>query len=94
MFITGWTDKEGNSITHQPLGMFTSPDGKEWSNMPYTKEQREIAKVYNRFERIRSKVIDHLIRTNRSILEEIELIEIKKSTLPRYCKDWLIKLKP
>jgi hypothetical protein len=90
MFITGWSDKEGNTISYHPLGMFTSPDGKGFSNMPYTKDQRKVAKVHDRFEMIFDKVKAHLSRTDRSIVEEINLIKTKKSTLPKYCRDWLL----
>lgn len=92
MMITGWTDKDGNSITYETLGVFTDPNNdNEWSSVPYTKEQKKVAKSYYRFEFIFDKVKEHLTRTDRSILEEIELIKQKKSTLPRYAKDWLIK---
>lgn len=90
MFIAGWSDKDGNSLVYEPLGMFTSPDGKSWSNRPFTKEQKKVDKIHQRFLFIRGKVISHLIRNNRSILKEIELIKQNKSTLPRYCKDWLL----
>jgi len=91
MFICGWTDKEGNSLSYEPLGMFTDPkDDNKWSNRPYNKEQKKIWDAQNRFEHILEKVKKHLCRTDRSILEEIELIKTNKSTLPRYCKDWLL----
>lgn len=92
MFITGWTDRDGNSLAYRPLGFFTSPDGESFSNRPYTKEQAKINKAHNRFVHTLEKVKDHLIRTDRSILEEIELIKLNKSTLPRYCKDFLLSL--
>ena len=91
MFITGWTDKDGNSLCYESPGMYVSPCGEKWGNMPFTKEQKKIDKVYSRFLFIFDKVTSHLTRTNRSILEEIELIKQNKSTLPRYCKDWLLK---
>jgi len=90
MFISGWTDKNGDSLTYEPLGVFTKPDGKSWSTVPYTKEQRKVHKTHNRFLFIRNKVIHHLLRTNRGIFDEIELIKQNKSTLPRYARDWLI----
>jgi len=92
MFIEGWTDKNGDSITFQPMGMFTSPDGEEWSSTPYTKEQRTAYVANNRFHHTLDKVKKHLARTDRGIVDEIALIKAKKSTLPRYCKDWMLKL--
>lgn len=90
MFITGWTDKEGNSIFYEPLGMFESPCGNYFSNTGYTKEEKKIAKQHSRFVKIFEKVKKHLIRTNRTIVEEIKLIQDKKSTLPKYCREWLL----
>lgn len=91
MFLSGWTDKDGNSLVYEPLGVWPSPDGKHWSSRPYTKEQKKVDKQYRREMFIRDKVIEHLERTNRSILDEVYLIQTKKSTLPRYCRDWLTK---
>jgi hypothetical protein len=90
MFITGWTDKEGNSLAYEPLGMFTSPSGDKWSNLPYTKEQKKISKNHDKLLLIFNKVTGHLSRTDRTILEEIKLIKEKKSTLPKYCREWLL----
>ena len=92
MFIAGWNDKEGNSITWEPLGMFPSPCGEEWSTRPYTKEQKIILKKWRAMEKARDKVIEHLKRTDRSIMKELELIKSGKSTLPRYAKNLLIEL--
>ena len=94
MLITGWSDKDGNSITYQPLGMFISPDGTGWSNMPNTKEQKRADIIHNRFLHTFDKVKAHLLRTDRTILEELALIKANKSTLPRYCKDFLLKVDP
>ena len=91
MFLAGWSDKDHNSLMYEPPGMFINPDKEgEWSNYPYNKEQRKVWKVDQRFHKIRDKVIAHLTRTDRSILEEIELIKTKKSTLPKYCREWLL----
>lgn len=92
MFITGWRDKEGNSITWQPLGMFPSPDGKEFSNRPYNKEQRKIQKAYDIVEKARDKVIEHLNRTDRSIIEEFKLVKSRKSTMPSYARKFITQL--
>jgi hypothetical protein len=93
MFISGWTDKEGNSITWQPLGVFVNPkNDDEWSSYPYNKEQMKAFKAEQRFIKTKDKIINHLVRTSRSINEEIELIKKSKSTLPRYCKDFLLNV--
>lgn len=93
MILKGWTDREGNVLAYEPRGMFTSPDGKEWSNKPYTKLQKSIYKSERRFAHTFEKIIEHLSRTNRTIMEEVNLIKSNKSTLPRYCKDWLLNTK-
>lgn len=91
MFITGWTDKDGNSISYESPGMYIHPDGESWSNRPFTKEQKIFDKSYRRFLFIMDKVTSHLTRTNRSIPEELELIKLKKSTLPSYARKWLLQ---
>jgi len=91
MMITGWTDKNGDSITYETPGMFISPDGTQWSNFPYTKEQKHIFNLQRRFDHTLEKIKDHLYRTDRGLKEEINLIINKKSTLPRYCKNFLLQ---
>tara|TARA_R110000796_G_scaffold250514_1_gene379593 strand:- start:8355 stop:8639 length:285 start_codon:yes stop_codon:yes gene_type:complete len=93
MFITGWTDKDGNSLSYEPLGMFVNDEDTQWGNRPYNKEQWKVYNEHERFLKCFNKVTKHLDRTNRTILKEMELIKTNKSTLPRYCKDWLIKAK-
>lgn len=92
VILSGWTDKEGASLTYEPLGVFESPCGNFWSNQGYTKEERSLVKAYLRDSKIRDKIIEHLIRTDRSINTEMALINSNVSTLPRYCKDWLSNL--
>lgn len=90
--VAGWSDKEGNSITWVLSGMYPSPCGKLWSSMPYNKEQKSHYKSILRTEKARDRVIEHLTRTNRTILEELELVKSNKSTLPRYAKNFLLEL--
>lgn len=68
------------------VGMYISPDGKEWSNMPFTQEQREIEKTY----RIHWKVWDWLRKNGRTMKEEYELIQQRKSNLSKVCREYVI----
>jgi hypothetical protein len=89
-FIRGWTDKEGEPLGYQEMGAFINPkNDDEWSTLPYNKEQKSAHKAYQRVRLIFKKITSHLDRTNRSIKEELLLIKNKKSTLPKYCRDWL-----
>jgi len=93
MMYCGWTDVDGNSLVEYSTGIFySSLDGKEFSNKPYTKEDKVYYKQSNRNSLIREKIISHLNRTNRGLIKELELIKIKKSTLPAYCRKWLLKV--
>lgn len=92
MFIKGWTDSVGNTISYELSGVYMHPDGTRWSSKPFTKEQKAHSKAYKKFKMIFDKVTSHLARTKRTIPQEIELIKSKRSTLPRYCRDWLLNV--
>ena len=91
MFITGYTDSEGTSMAYEPLGMFVSPCGNKFSSMGYTKQEKAMVRDERRFLYSRKKIIEHLERTGRTILQELELVTNNKSTLPRHCKNLLLE---
>lgn len=76
-FYTGST-ADGSDM-REVRGMYLSPDGKEFSNMPYTKEQKAYDRVY-----------DHIVKYHRTFQMEYDLIKQKKSILPRVCREWLV----
>lgn len=77
-FYTG-KSADGSDMK-EVMGAFVSPDGKEWSNMPYTEEDRIYEKIFNHINGI------------RTFRDEYNLILAKKSTLPRKCRDYLVKM--
>ena len=61
-------------------GMYVSPCGEFWSNMPITREQKAYDKVY-----------DHCERYRKSINELYEQIKAgSKENLPKWVRTWLI----
>jgi len=62
-------------------GVYLSPDGEQWSNMPFTKEDKMWGQIY-----------DHLASNLRSPRMEYELIQQKKSKLSRRLRDHLVYL--
>lgn len=62
-------------------GVYLSPDGEEWSNMPYTKEDRMHEEVY-----------DYLASNLRSMRMEYNLIKEKKSKLSRRLRDYIVSV--
>lgn len=82
MIYTG-RSKDGSDAIQ--AGLYVSPDEKEWSNMPYTKTQKEHASQ----TRIHWIVFGH-ISGKRTLRDEYNLIKNKTSTLPRTCRDYVI----
>ncbi len=62
-------------------GVYLSPDGEQWSNMPYTKEDRMYEEVY-----------DYLASNLRSMRMEYNLIKEKKSKLSRRLRDYIVSV--
>ena len=62
-------------------GVFVRPDGEEWSNMPYTKEDKMWDKLY-----------PELSKRLHSLKVEYDLVLSKKSTLSRRLRDFVIHL--
>jgi hypothetical protein len=79
MIFTG--KSADGSDAYPALGMFVSPDGKQWSNQPFTKEDKMWAQIYN-----------HLASNLRSLRMEYDLILNKQSTLSRRHRDYIVYL--
>ena len=62
-------------------GVFVRPDGKEWSNMPYTKEDKMWDKLY-----------PELAKRRTTLAKEYKLVLTKNSTLSRQLRDFVIHL--
>jgi hypothetical protein len=62
-------------------GVYLSPDGEQWSNIPFTKEDKMWEQIYN-----------HLATNLRSLQMEYDLIQQKKSTLSRRLRDHIVYL--
>lgn len=74
-----FTGKSADGSDMYPAkGVYVSPDGKEWSNMPYTKEDKMWEELY-----------PYLAKNLRSLKDEYELINQKKSPLSRRLRDYV-----
>ena len=77
-----FTGKSADGSDMYPAnGVYLSPDGEQWSNMPFTKEDKMWGQIY-----------DHLAANLRSPRMEYELIQQKKSKLSRRLRDHLVYL--
>jgi len=79
MILTGRS--ADGSDAYPAMGVYLSPDGEEWSNMPYTKEDRMAEEVY-----------DYLASNLRSMRMEYNLIKEKKSKLSRRLRDYIVSV--
>jgi hypothetical protein len=77
--MTIYKGKSADGSDMYPVqGAFVSPDGKEWSNKPYTKQDKMYQELYF-----------HLSKNQRFIEEEFELILNKQSTLSSRLRDYV-----
>ena len=80
----GWDMREAK-------GMYVSPDGNQWSNIPYTDEERAYDKAYNAETRmIRS--ISHKIKTFEDLETEYQLILQKKSNFSVRQRQFIVSM--
>ena len=77
-----FTGKSADGSDMYPvMGMFMSPDGEQWSNQPYTKEDRMWQELY-----------PHLAKRLISLEDEYQLVKQKQSTLSRRLRDYVVHL--
>jgi hypothetical protein len=77
------TSGDGSDMTEFE-GVYTNPENpEEWSNMPYppSKKQRMAFEIY-----------DHISVNQRSLKDEYDLIQQKKSTLSRRLREFVVEL--
>jgi hypothetical protein len=74
------TSEDGSDM-YPTMGVFVSPDGEEWSSEPYTKEQKMYREVYY-----------HIAKNLRSLEDEYELIQQKKSELSTRLRNFVVYL--
>jgi hypothetical protein len=79
MILTGKT--ADGSDAYPVEGMYVSPDGEQWSNKPYTKEDKMWHELY-----------PYLAKNLRSLKDEYELINKKKSNLSKRLRDYVVHL--
>jgi len=87
MFFNGKSDCGWDAREEQ--GVFVSPDGKEWSNLPYTKEQREQDRAYRLEGRIIDEIHAYLERKDIPISKAIEEVRERCSGLSHRCRKWI-----
>jgi hypothetical protein len=75
--MTIYTGKSADGSDMYPVkGVYVHPDGNEWSNMPYTKEDKLWEELY-----------PHLAKNLRSLSDEYELILNRQSKLSRRLRE-------
>ena len=72
---------EDGSDMYPVKGVYVSPDEEEWSNMPYTKEDKMWEELY-----------PHLAKNLRSLGDEYELIKQKQSKLGTRLRNYVTHL--
>ena len=80
--ITG--KSEDGSDAQVAEGVYTNPENpSEWSDMPFppSKEQKMAWEIY-----------DHIAANTRSLRDEYDLIQQKKSTLSKRLRDFVVEL--
>lgn len=85
MIFTG-RSADGSDM-HVALGVFVSPDGKEWSTKPFTSEQRVRLKQHRIYERC----WNHIAKYRRTLRDEYNLIMEGKSILPKNCRNFIVQ---
>jgi hypothetical protein len=76
MIYTG--KSEDGSDAYPAQGVFVSPDGNEWSNQPYTKEDKMWQELY-----------PYLAKNLRPLKDEYDLVQQKKSQLSRRLREYV-----
>ena len=79
MIFTG-KSADGSDM-YPAMGVFVRPDGEEWSNEPYTKEDKLWQDLY-----------PELAKRRHSLRMEYDLVLQKKSTLSRTLRDYVMHL--
>ena len=79
MIFTG-KSADGSDM-YPAMGMFVSPDGEQWSNQPYTKEDKMWQELY-----------PELAKRLHSLKMEYDLVLAKKLTLTRRYRDFVVHL--
>jgi hypothetical protein len=75
---------DGSDMQEVGSGVYTNPENpSEWSDMPFppSKEQKMAWEIY-----------DHITANRRSIRDEYNLIQQKKSTLSKRLRDFVVEL--
>jgi hypothetical protein len=77
-----YTGKSADGSDMYPaMGLFVSPDGNQWSNQPYTKEDKMWKELY-----------PYLAKNLRSLKDEYELVKENKSKLTFRLRNYVISL--
>lgn len=87
-FYTG-KSADGSDMIEVP-GVFESPDGKTWSNKPFTLEQINQDRIIRKTHRVHWEVFDHIANNHRTLREEYHLILKKKSKLSRSQREYIL----
>jgi hypothetical protein len=75
---------DGSDMQEVGSGVYTNPENpSEWSDIPFppSKEQKMAWEIY-----------DHIAANRRTLKEEYDLIQQKKSTLSKRLRDFVVEL--
>lgn len=89
MVIETYSDNTG-TLEWQGTAMYVSPDGTGWSNMPYTKEQKQWDKERKRDMIFAERIIGFLEKKQRTLFYEFCRITSNTSTLQKKLQNWFL----
>jgi hypothetical protein len=89
MVIETYSDNTG-TLQWQGTAMYISPDQTSWSNMPFTKEQKQWDKERKRDLLFAERIISFLERKNRTLYYEYSRITSNTSTLQKKLQQWFL----
>ena len=89
MIIETYSDKTG-TLKWQGTAMYISPDNTSWSNMPFTKEQKQWDKERKRDMLFAERIITFLEKKQRTLFYEFCRITSNTSTLQKKLQSWFL----
>jgi len=83
-----YTGKSADGSDALEVGLYISPDETIWSNIPFTPDQWKEEKRRQRHR----KVFDHIAKNCRTLRDEYNLIQQRKSVLSKACRNYIISI--
>lgn len=89
MVIETYSDNTG-TLQWQGTAMYISPDETAWSNMPFTKEQKQWDKERKRDMIFAERIIGFLEKKQRTLFYEFCRITSNTSTMQKKLQQWFL----